>query len=77
MAANNVPQLEDGDGRYMIVNLVARRARDINKKRFNGGLPEAGTPDPLDIASNEYDNNMLTWEFREFELGKKDDFRSN
>lgn len=67
--------LPDGDGTYMVVNLVARRARDINRKRASQGIEEAGV-DPMDIALNEYENGLLDYEFRHHLVGHGDDYRS-
>ena len=75
MPAKN--SFEAGDGRYMIVNIVARRARDINKKLFQSTLPEESVKDPLDMALTEYHENLLQWEFRDQVDGPGDDFRSN
>jgi DNA-directed RNA polymerase subunit K/omega len=68
--------LPDGDGAYMIVNLVARRARDINKVRVNTLFDEEA-PDPMDVALNEYNNSLLDFEFRHHLVGTGEDYRSN
>ena len=67
--------LPDGDGRYMMVNIVARRARDINKGRV-ATMFDDDAPDPLDVALNEYKNNLLGYEFRHHLVGQGEDYRS-
>lgn len=76
MAAENpFKHLPDGDGPYMVVNLVARRARDINKAHASR-IYDEDLPDPLDVALNEYKNHLLEFEFRHHLTGTGDDFRS-
>lgn len=71
------PELPDGDGRYIIVNMIARRAREINKERVQARIfADEDLPDPMDIAANEYDNNLLEFEFHHHLVGSGDDFRS-
>ncbi|MCC5877088.1 MAG: DNA-directed RNA polymerase subunit omega [Candidatus Sumerlaeia bacterium] len=65
-----------GDGRYLIVNVVARRARDINKSRQATNIIDEKAPDPMDVAMNEYENGLLQWEFHHNLVGLGDDFRS-
>ncbi len=64
------------DGSYMIVNIIARRAREINKQRANTSFYDDNQPDPLDVAANEYDNDLLEWEFRQHLVGTGEDFRA-
>jgi len=68
--------LPDGDGTYMMVNLVARRARDINKQRVNSMYEEDGV-EPMDVALNEFNNTLLEFEFRHHLVGTGEDYRSN
>lgn len=70
-------ELPDGDGRYLIVNLVARRARDINRQRQASNLLDEETPDPLDVADNELENGLLRFEFHHHLVGQGDDFRAS
>lgn len=70
-------KLPDGDGIYMTVNIIARRARELNRRRANTGLYEEEMPDPLDVALNEYENDMLEYEFRHHLTGGGEDYRSN
>lgn len=65
-----------GDGRYMTINIIARRAREINKERSSNRFYDEDLPDPLDVASNEHKNELLDWEFRTHLVGTGDDFRS-
>jgi DNA-directed RNA polymerase subunit K/omega len=67
--------LPDGDGSYMQINLIARRAREINRQRAND-LYDENQPDPVDVAANEYDNNLLDYEFRHHLTGTGEDFRA-
>lgn len=78
MSKNNpeIPGAEAGDGKYMMVNIVARRARDLNKRKLNT-LYDENTPDPTDTAIQEYNNSLLRWEFRHHLVGTGDDYRSN
>ncbi len=75
MAIDKKLQLPDGDGPYMMINIVARRAREINKLRAND-LYDGNQPDPVDVAANEYDNSLLDYEFRHHLTGTGEDFRS-
>lgn len=65
-----------GDGWYMTVNVIARRAREINKERSSSRFYDEEAPDPLDVAANEFENKLLEWEFRTHLVGTGDDFRS-
>lgn len=76
MSDNNKEQLPEGDGAYMMVNIIARRAREINKTRAHSGLYDDSLPEPVDVAANEFKNNLLTFEFRHHLVGTGDDFRS-
>lgn len=69
-------QLPEGDGAYMVVNIIARRAREINKTRAHSHLYDDNAPDPLDVAQNEFNNKLLNFEFRHHLVGTGDDFRS-
>jgi DNA-directed RNA polymerase subunit K/omega len=66
----------EGDGRYITVNIVARRARDINKTRA-ANMYDDNAPDPTDTAMLEYRSGLLRWEFRHHLTGQGEDFRSN
>lgn len=70
-------ELPDGDGAYMRINMIARRAREINKQRHNSDIYDDNQPDPVDMAINEYENGMLKYEFRHHLLGTEGDYRSN
>ncbi len=70
-------KLPPGDGLYMAVNIIARRARELNRRRGNTGLYEEEMPDPVDVAVNEYRNDLLEWEFRHHLTGSGEDYRSN
>lgn len=67
--------LPEGDGIYMMINIVARRARDVNRSRVQV-LYDDTQPDPTDVALNEYKNGLLSWEFHENLIGNGEDFRS-
>lgn len=69
-------ELPDGDGSYLIVNLVARRARDINRARQATNIIDEKAPDPMDVALNELENGLLRWEYHHNLVGQGDDFRS-
>jgi DNA-directed RNA polymerase subunit K/omega len=69
-------QLSDGDGRYMVVNIVARRARDLNKRKVSN-LFEDTMPDPTDTALTEFQNGLLRWEFRHHLVGTGGDYRGD
>lgn len=69
-------ELPDGDGRYMLINIVARRAREINKARSHSDLYDDVSAEPVDVALNEYQHNMLEFEFRHHLTGSSEDFRS-
>lgn len=75
MSEGKATALPEGDGRYMIVNIVARRARVINREKLNT-MYEQNSPDPLDVAMNEYKNNLLEFEFRSHMIGAGEDYRS-
>ncbi len=75
MSSPQHPSPADADGPYMVVNIIARRARQINKSHGHN-LYDDDAPDPLDVASNEYNNQLLNWEFRQHLIGTGDDFRS-
>jgi DNA-directed RNA polymerase subunit K/omega len=66
----------EGDGPYMTVNIIARRAREINKERMGSRFYDEDIPDPMDVANNEETNGLLEWEFRSHLVGTGDDFRS-
>ena len=68
-------KLPESDGPYMTINIIARRAREINKQRANE-LYDENQPDPVDVAKNEYDNDLLNYEFRHHLTGTGEDFRS-
>ncbi len=70
-----LPDNDEGDGKYIIVNIIARRAREINKQRSTSMYDE-NLPDPLDVAAQEYKDSLLKWEFRHHLVGTGDDFRS-
>ena len=76
MSKINAVELPEGDGRYMMINIVARRAREINKQRGHSDIYDDVSPDPTDVALNEYNNNMLDFEFRHHLTGVSEDFRS-
>lgn len=76
MAKDENPTLPDGDGVYMVINMIARRAREINKQRAND-LYDENYPDPVDVAANEFTNDLLNYEFRHHLTGTGEDFRSN
>ncbi len=61
--------------RYLVVNVVSRRARDLNRRRTLS-LYDDDAPDPLDVALNEYDNGLLNYEFRNHLIGTGEDYRS-
>lgn len=60
----------------MIINIIARRAREINKERSSARMYDEDAPDPMDVASNEHENGLLNYEFRHHLVGQGDDFRS-
>ncbi|CAN5438400.1 hypothetical protein BH09SUM1_BH09SUM1_32720 [soil metagenome] len=68
-------KLPEGDGKYMKVNIVARRARDINKQKMSS-LYEDDSPDPMDVALMEFKNGLLAFEFRHHLVGTGEDYRS-
>jgi len=76
LADSNTVTREEGDGLYMVVNIIARRAREINKSKTASTIYDDSAPDPLDVAMNEYKNGLLEWEFRHHLVGTGDDFRS-
>lgn len=69
-------ELPDGDGPYLTVNLIARRARDINRQRQSSNMLDEEAPDPLDVAENELENGLLRYEFHHHLVGQGDDFRA-
>lgn len=69
-------ELPEGDGRYMKINILARRAREINRQR-DKDLYDDNAPDPVDVAAQEYDHAMLDFEFRHHLTGSTEDYRSN
>ncbi len=70
-------ELPAGDGLYMAINILARRARELNRRRANTGLYDEEMPDPVDVAVNEYQNDLLEFEFRHHLTGSGEDYRSN
>jgi len=65
-------ELPECDGYYMMINIIARRARDINKQRNMRKMYDEDLADPLDVALNEYENGLLSWDFRKDEQGLED-----
>ena len=68
-------QLPEGDGTYMKINIIARRAREINKQRGNDFFDDSA-PDPVDVAALEYTQGLLEFEFRHHLTGQGEDYRS-
>ena len=53
--------LEHVDSRYLLVNLVARRARQMEAEEFHETLPDK----PVTMAINEVANGELTADVKE------------
>ncbi|MDX2175326.1 MAG: DNA-directed RNA polymerase subunit omega [Candidatus Sumerlaeia bacterium] len=70
-------RLPDGDGRYMMINLAARRARQLNQDRAPMNFDEANMFDPMDAALGEFRTGKFTWRYRQSVDGDAaPDFRS-
>ncbi len=70
-------RLGDGDGKYMIINIICRRARDVNRQRAQMAAFEEEMVDPLGIANEEFESSQVKWEFNSTLSGISEDYRSS
>jgi DNA-directed RNA polymerase subunit K/omega len=58
-------QLPDPDGRYMLINILARRARSLNNQRTSPQSDDAAMFDPIEVARSEYRAGRLNFKIRQ------------
>lgn len=75
---SHLNMLPEMDGRYMTINIVARRARVLNRQnRGQQNFDESAMFDPLEIALGEYKINKLKFDLSsKMEEDHVEDYRS-
>jgi|JI81BgreenRNA_FD_contig_21_12271599_length_337_multi_2_in_0_out_0_1 DNA-directed RNA polymerase subunit K/omega len=72
----DIQNLPSGDGRYMMINITARRARQLNRERSHGQFDESMF-DALDIALTEYRNGKIHFDLESVAPGTvPEDYRT-
>ncbi len=61
----DLKQLPEPDGRYMLINILARRARSLNYQRTGPQTDEATMFDPIEVSKTEYRAGRLAFRFRQ------------
>ncbi len=72
----DIQPLPESDGRYMLINIAARRARQLNRNHSSGQFDEAMF-DALDVALDEYKKSKLRFNLEAVAPGTApEDFRT-
>lgn len=68
-------KLPDFDGRYMAINIISRRARELNRQMRNAPYEETLVR-PVDIAAQEFKDGRLIFDFQTPGEALGEDYRS-